>query len=170
MNLRRGRALNKAMKQAIALLAPLLAACGGDGGNEASGPAPRAVVQTAQLTGLYEAPGEGAQSSRLCMVSKPNGAASFGLVSETPGGSCSGTGEAVRTGNALRLIMAGDEQCVIEAQIGGTQVTFPSAVPVSCAYYCGPGATISGESFEKTGGTLDDAMSAADLAGDPLCG
>jgi hypothetical protein len=105
------------------------------------------------------------------MISEGSGAASFGIVTEAPnGGSCGGAGEAVREGNVLRLAMAGDEECAIEAQIEGTQVTLPASLPEGCAYYCGPGATLAGIAFEKTGGTVEDAMRTTDLAGDPLCG
>ena len=156
------------MRYATLLLTPLLAACGGGGGDaagEAGGRSTPPPVQTSELTGLYEAAG-----SQMCMITEASGAAAFGLVREAPNGSCSGAGDASRTGNRLRLTMAGDEECVIEAQIEGTQMTFPAAVPESCAYYCGAGATLAGTRLEKTGGTTQDAMRATDLAGDPLCG
>lgn len=159
------------MKRAILLLIPLLAGCGRGDGDETAGRDSREPVQTADLTGLYEAGGEGGQRARMCMISDPSGAASFAIVTETPdGGSCGGAGEAVRKGNMLRLTMAGDEQCVIDAQTGGTQVTLPRSLAEGCAYYCAPGASLAGAVFEKTGGTAKDAMRATDLAGDPLCG
>ena len=163
------------MKRAILLLVPLLAACGRGGGDETAGPASRergqqARVQIADLTGLYQARGEGGQRGRMCMISAKSGATAFGSVTEAPGGSCGGAGEAVRKGNLLRLTMGGDEQCVIEARIAGTQVSLPPGLPQGCAYYCGPGATLAGSAFEKTGGAEEDAMRAMDLAGDPLCG
>ena len=159
------------MRQAILLLLPLLAACGQGDGNDAAPAASNERVQTADLTGLYEAGGESEAQGRMCMIADPSGGASFGIVSDAPeGGSCGGAGKAVREGARLRLTMAGDEQCVIDAQIDGTKVTFPAAVPEGCSYYCGPGATLADQSFEKTGGTPDDAMRAIDLAGEPLCG
>jgi hypothetical protein len=161
------------MKLAILLLIPLLAGCGRGDGDDAAAPDSGEPVQIADLTGLYEARAEGEQRSRMCMISDPSGSGpvSFGIVTETPGGgSCSGAGEALGEGRLLRLTMGGDEECVIEAQISGTQVTFPLGLPEGCAYYCGPGATLAGATFEKTGGTAQDAMRAIDLAGDPLCG
>ena len=159
------------MKRLILLLVPLLAACGTGDGNETAGRHSREPVQIADLTGLYEARGGGEQRSRMCMISAETGEASFAIVVEAPGGgSCGGAGEAVREGNLLRLTMGGDEQCVIGAQIAGTQVTFPSSLPEGCDYYCGPGATLAGAVLKKTGGTAEDAMRAKDLAGDPLCG
>ena len=158
------------MRTAILFLAPLVAACGGGGGNETAPRAPRAAVQTAELTGLYDGRGTGSDGSRICMVSEGSGLTHFGLVIETPDGSCSGAGQAVRSGDRLRLTMAGDEQCVIEAQVRGTRVTFPSSVAPGCTYYCAPGSTLAGRLFEKTGGAAEDAMRATDLAGSPLCG
>jgi hypothetical protein len=156
------------MRQAILLLTLLATACGG-GGDETAGGDTRAAVQTTDLTGLYEGAGEGEQRHRMCMISDPSGGAEFGVVVETPTGSCSGAGRAVRSENALRLTMAGGEVCGIEARLEGTRVTFPSTVFERCAYYCAPGATLSGAMFDKTGGTDQDAMRASDLAGDPLC-
>lgn len=159
-----------AMRPAILLLVPLLATCGRGDGNETASPNSPEPIQIARLTGLYEARGGGEQRSRMCMVSVVAGGTSFGIVTEASGGSCGGAGEAVREGNVLRLTMGGDEKCVIEAQIAGREVTFPSSLAEGCAYYCGPGATLAGATFEKTGGTKEEAMRAMDLAGDPLCG
>lgn len=160
------------MKHAPLLLIPLLAGCGGsEGGGEAARRTSGPAVQTAELTGLYEARGEGGQHHRMCMISDESGAAAFGIVTEAPdGASCGGAGRAVRQGAVLRLTMTGDQECAIAARIDGTKVTFPATVGESCSYYCGPGATLAGISFEKTGGTAADAGRAMDLAGGPLCG
>lgn len=153
-------------------LIPLLVGCGkGDGADPAGGAESPGPVQVADLTGLYEARGQDGKHARMCMVTGSSREASFGIVIETPnGGSCGGAGEAVRNGNVVRLTMAGDEACAIEARIEGRKVTLPSSLPESCGYYCGPGETLAGATFEKTGGTADDAKRALDLAGDPLCG
>lgn len=176
---------------AILLVAPLLAACGAGGGvggeraqsDSGQGDAgrgdagqgdtgqggARAAVQTTALTGLYEASGNAQPRSRLCIISQPSGAGTFGIVVQGANGSCSGAGQAVRSNALLRLTMSGDEQCAIEARMEGPQVTFPSALAAGCAYYCAPGASLAGTRLEKTGGTRQDAMRATDLAGDPLC-
>lgn len=157
------------MRQAALLLISVLAACGD--GDVTGARDSRQPVQTGDLTGLYEAGGGGEQRGRMCMIPAPAGVTAFAIVTETPDrGSCGGAGEAVREGSLLRLAMGGDEECVIEARIAGTQVTFPQRLPEGCAYYCAPGASLAGATFEKTGGTADDAMRAPDLAGDPLCG
>lgn len=155
---------------ALALLA--LAGCGRDdgeiGANQAApAPAP-AAVGTTQLTGLYES--ADTRPNQMCVIDSGAGNARFGLVvwgAELH--SCSGIGEAVRDGNVLRLSMAGDEQCVIEARIDGTSVTLPETAPEGCAYYCGARARLGSASFEKVGDTPQDALRATDLVGDPLC-
>ena len=153
-----------AIDKNILILALALAACNSDDPGEAP-------VQTTQLTGFYAGQGDGEQRARMCMISAPSGAASFGIVTIDPdGGACSGAGEAVREGDVLRLAMAGEEECVIEAQITGDQVTLSATLPESCAYYCSPGASLANETFDKTGGTAEDALRANDLAGGPLCG
>jgi hypothetical protein len=158
------------MRKAL-ILALCLAGCGrGTGGNGQAGSAessPRAV-QTATLTGLYES-NEGPRRSQLCIVER-GGESRFGLVTwrgEGPG--CSGAGAAVRRGDTLRLTMAGEAACAIEAPIDGGRVAFPATAPPGCRYYCAPGAVLEG-AFDKVGGTSEDALRARDLVGDPLCG
>jgi hypothetical protein len=154
------------MRRTLPLLLFLAAACG-----EATGPEPRGpAVQTADLTGLYEGRGAGAEQSRLCMITRPEGSASFGIVIWGPGGGvCSGSGEAVRDGDSVELDLGGDEQCAIPATMEGLRLTLSENVTGNCAYYCSQGASFAGEIFEKTGGSAQDAMRATDLVGDPLC-
>jgi len=160
------------MKKSLSLLILPLAACGtGDEpGNNAAAGVPAKAVQTSSLTGLYEG-GEAPQRNQMCIVDRPSGGAGFGIVVWGPEQrSCSGSGVAVRHGNVLRLTMAGDEQCTIEARIEDRRVTLPQTVPEGCAYYCGSGARLAGATFDKTGGEVGDAMRAVDLVGDTLCG
>ena len=162
------------MKRLLIALA-LLSACGtGEEANQ-SGAEVKAdgavadAVQTAGLTGLYEGQA-GEQTNQLCIIDRGSGDARFGLV--VWGGnmhSCSGTGSAVRQDGVLRLAMAGDEACTIEATVEGGVVTLPDAVPDGCSYYCGAQARLTGTSFRRTGTTAEDAMKAVDLVGEPLC-
>lgn len=149
----------------------LLAACGtspdADNRVEEAPPA-EAAVQTAELTGLYES--ADTRPDQMCMIDSGVGNTRFGLVVWGENlHSCSGIGDAVREGDRLRLAMAGDSECVIEARIEGTAVTLPDTLPEGCAYYCGARARLSGATFEKTGGEAADALRAVDLIGDPLC-
>lgn len=131
---------------------------------------PAQVVQTATLTGLYEGPAGAGGRSQICMVDRGAGSTRFGIVLRGPGSeSCSGDGGAVRQGNILRLNMAGDEACTIEARIEGGRIAFPATTAPGCAYYCSRGARFAGASFDKTGGSAEDAMRAEDLVGDRLC-
>lgn len=173
------------MRRALVFLPLLLCACGAQdsmsnnganstgaaaapGGEAPSAGAPVAV-QTATLTGLYES-GPSGRRNQMCVTDPAAGDARFGLVVWGTGSEgCSGSGSAVRQGETLRLTMAGDEPCTIDARIQGTQVAFPAALPPGCAYYCSRGARFAGTTFDKTGGTAEDAMRAEDLAGDRLC-
>jgi hypothetical protein len=131
---------------------------------------PAQAVQTATLTGLYEGPAAAGGRSQMCMVDRGTGDTRFGIVLRGPGSeSCSGDGSAVRQGNVLRLTMAGDEACTIEARIEAGRIAFPPTTPPGCAYYCSRGARFAGAGFDKTGGTAQDAMRAEDLVGDRLC-
>lgn len=132
----------------------------------ASGETPKAAMT--RLTGLFEG-GAGPQKNQLCMIEK-SGATQFGLV--VWGGnmhSCSGSGWATRDGATLRLSMAGDSTCTIDAKIEGETISLPASLPSGCAYYCGARAKLGAETFRRNGATTADAMKAVDLAGDPLC-
>ena len=121
-----------------------------------------------RLTGLYEG-AAGAQKNQLCIVEKGAGA-QFGLI--VWGGnlhSCSGAGEAVRSGERLTLRMTGDEACAIDATLKDGTVTLPATLPAGCAYYCGARASLAGARFARTGTSEADAGKATDIAGDPLC-
>ena len=162
------------MKRFVIALA-LISACGTSEdrqGDDATAEAQNAVadaVRTASLTGLYEG-GEAGPTNQLCIIDRGSGDARFGLVVWGANlHSCSGSGSAVREGNVLRLAMAGDETCAIDAAIAGDTITLPAAVPDGCAYYCGARARLGGQVFQRKGATAEDAMQAKDLVGEPLC-
>lgn len=147
---------------ATPLMILLLAACGG---TEAEDP-----VGTDEITGLYLGEGEGKQQDRVCMVEVPSGTVRFGIVTLEPDrAACSGIGRVEQTGTGVRLIMVGEQDCAVRASVAGTWVSLTASVPEGCSYYCGPGATLAGKSFEKTDDSLEGAMSADDLVGNPLC-
>jgi hypothetical protein len=166
------------MKKSLLILL-LLAGCGrGDPppDNRTSAETPAAGPRTAaprggaeeRLTGLYEG-GAGEQKNQLCIVEKGK-EAEFGLI--VWGGnlhSCSGAGQAMRSGERLSLRMTGDETCTIEANLRDGTVALPATLPTGCAYYCGARATLAGAIFTRAGSTEADAKKATDIAGDPLC-
>ncbi len=155
----------------------LIALAGCRGGGEAAGnngtkaAQPGGPVQTDTLTGLYEG-GDGPRRNQLCMIEREGGRTTFGLVVwGSRDTSCSGSGPATREGDRLVLRLDGDESCALTAQTDGRRVTLPAAIPEACArYYCGSGAQMTGATFDKVAGAEADAMRAADLVGDPLCG
>lgn len=121
------------------------------------------------LMGLYE--GDGApRANQLCIVENAGETPRFGLVVWGANlHSCSGSGTAEREGDRLRLKMAGDETCTIDARISGAGIVLPDSVPDGCAYYCGAEARLTGARFDQVGTGRDDAAKAKDLVGDPLC-
>ena len=147
-----------------AALALLIALSGCSGSPE------NASGDVSDLPGLYES-GVGPRRNQLCLVER-DGATRFGLIAWARQGdnSCTGKGRATRDGERLSLAMQGDESCRIEARIEGGRVTLPTSLPQGCAYYCGPGAQMTGARFERSRGSTEDAARAVDLVGDPLCG
>jgi hypothetical protein len=163
-------------KLLIALL--ILGGCsGGDDQADGNALAPAGTGKSAaapgeigsSLTGLYEG-GDTSRENQLCMVENEGEAPRFGLVVwGTNLNSCSGSGTAERSGDRLRLKMAGDETCAIDARISGSSIILPDSVPDGCAYYCGANARLTGARFDRVGTGRDDAAKAKDLVGDPLC-
>jgi hypothetical protein len=130
-------------------------------------PAPGRI---ATLAGLYEG-GTGKQKHQMCVVEGSGGSQRFGLVVWGNGmHSCSGSGTVSREGNVLKLAMAGDSACTIEAAISGKTVKLPQEVPSGCSYYCGAQAKLGGAELTQVGTGKSDAMKAKDLVGEPLCG
>ncbi|HMJ93080.1 MAG TPA: hypothetical protein VK472_03155 [Allosphingosinicella sp.] len=154
----------------LALL--LLAGCGSqDQGadNQAGSETGPVFPPSAGLTGLYEG-GSAAQPDQLCMIDEDKAPARFGLVVWGANDhSCLGAGEAVREGDRLRLTMAGDSTCRIDARIEGDRIVLPADVPEGCAYYCGARARFAARTLTRKGADAAAARKATDLAGDPLC-
>ena len=150
------------------LIALVFVAGCGAGGDQANEAGPTGGVQTAGLTGLYE--GGTPRPSQLCIIDKGSGDASFGMVVWGANlHSCSGAGTVSQEGNRLTLAMAGDQSCTLEATIEGGTVTLPATAPEGCSYYCGARAKLGGAQFARKGATVEDAMKAVDLVGEPLC-
>ncbi len=126
-------------------------------------------ARLASLVGLYEG-GAGAQRHQMCIVESKAGEARFGLVVWGANlHSCSGSGSVSRTWDRLKLTMAGDATCTINASISGKSVKLPPTTPPGCAYYCGERAGLAGVQLTQTGTSEADAMKAKDLVGEALC-
>ncbi len=154
------------------LLLPL-AACGTESrratephaGNENVTAVP--PVQTDDPVGLFEDRRDPV-ASQLCVVGD-GPEYRFGLILRSATGACGGAGTLTRNGARIRLEMAGDRDCALDARMEGQRLILPAAVGAGCAYYCAPGATLANARFEKTGGTEQAALRARDPVGDPLC-
>ena len=166
------------MKRLAVMLALSAAACSGEPATKApaaqdrasAAPTTAAPAQPAGLAGLYEG-GSPPRRNQLCMT-EDGETLRFGLVVWGAGrNSCSGIGTATRERDRLRLAMAGDEACRIEATLGTDgAVTLPARTPAGCAYYCGAGASLADVRLERAGGGPRAAARARDLVGEPLCG
>ncbi|MEA3002895.1 MAG: hypothetical protein QOH81_1683 [Sphingomonadales bacterium] len=163
------------MRKSMIVLA-LVAGCGArdqprarGGGNGPDGTTAAVAASDAGLIGLYQS-GGGVRPSQMCIVEK-GAKAQFGITLWGPNlRACSGAGAATRSGDRLRLAMAGDSPCTLDARLEKGIVTLPDAIPAGCAYYCGAGTSFAGARLAKQGGTVADAMKAKDVAGEKLCG
>jgi hypothetical protein len=106
--------------------------------------------------------GEG--RDRLCIAGEA-GALRAGLVAYGQSDlNCSASGSLRQASEGWVLVPRGEGDCRIPLVIEGNSVRIGQP-PAACAYYCGPGATMAGKSFNRE----VDASPAVDLAGDPLC-
>jgi hypothetical protein len=102
------------------------------------------------LVGLYEG-GSSQLPHQMCVVDR-KGEQRFGLIVWGTGDhNCAGSGTVTRSGDRLRLAMAGDSQCSIEATISGSTVKLPASVQEGCAYYCGKRASFGGAELTQKG-------------------
>lgn len=106
--------------------------------------------------------GEG--RDRLCIAGEP-GNYRAGLIAFGEGDmNCSASGRIESQSGQFALVPRGEGGCRIPLAIDGNTVRIGN-VPAACSYYCGPGATMAGKSYNKA----DMGAAAVDLAGDPLC-
>lgn len=148
------------------ILLPLLAACNpGEGSSERA-----AQSGPSGLAGLYEGAATDEEGNRLCMTSRGERQARFAFVSLGEGrAACSGSGMAMREGEALRLVLAGDGECEIAARMEDGRIALPAQVPEGCEYYCSDDANLAALEFERVDGGMEAARRARDLVGDQLC-
>ncbi len=166
------------MKRLAVIWVLLGAACSGEPasdagagqGNSTTASTSALAAQSTGLAGLYEG-GSAPRRNQLC-VTQDGDTLRFGLVVWGAGqNSCSGIGTATRDRDMLRLAMAGDEACRIDATVGADgAIMLPARTPAGCAYYCGAGASLADVRLERAGGGAEAARRARDLVGEPLCG
>ena len=134
--------------RAIFALALLLAACSQE------------PSQPSLTSGTFA--GEG--RDRLCIAGE-GGAHRAGLIAYGAGdANCSAAGAVEPAGGGWVLVPRGEGECRIPLQIEGNRVRVGDA-PAACSYYCGPGASLSGKTYNRA----DMGAKVVDLAGDPLC-
>ena len=106
--------------------------------------------------------GEG--RDRLCIAGDP-GNYRAGLIAYDKGDiNCSASGRIESNDGQLALIPRGETACRIPLKMTDNSVQI-GEVAAACSYYCGPGASLSGKSFNRS----DMGAKAVDLAGDPFC-
>jgi|SRR5687768_102551 hypothetical protein len=106
----------------------------------------------------------GSGRDRLCIAGEP-GNYRAGLIAFGEGDvNCSASGRIGMQAGQFTLIPRGEGTCQIPLVIEGNSVRIGEAPP-ACAYYCGPGASLAGKTYNRS----DTGTAAVDLAGDPLC-
>lgn len=106
--------------------------------------------------------GEG--RDRLCVAGEGENLRG-GLIAFGEGDiNCSASGRIEVQGGQFALVPRGEGPCRIPLVVEGNAVRI-GEVPAACSYYCGPGATMAGKSFNRS----DMGAQTVDLAGDPLC-
>ena len=129
-------------------LALLLAAC--------SNP----PAEPSLATGTFAGQGR----DRLCIAGEP-GNYRGGLIAFGSGDvNCSASGRIESRAGQFALVPRGEGDCRIPLAIEGNGVRI-GQVPEACAYYCGPGSTMTGKTYNRS----DMGSKATDLAGDALC-
>lgn len=106
----------------------------------------------------------GSGRDRLCIAGEA-GSYRAGLIAYGEGDiNCSAAGRLEPAGAGWALVPRGEGECRIPLKIDGNVVRVGKP-PESCAYYCGPGASLEGKSYNRA----DMGAKAVDLAGDALC-
>jgi hypothetical protein len=144
--------------RSLFLLAASLLVLGLGACRQAEEPSPPPPAATTADGATLVFAGEG--RDRLCLK---EGEQRAGVITYAASGdnNCSVRGAAAGSGE---IRPDGDSSCVIPLRREGDRITLGVAGP-ACAYYCGPGASLSGKTFAR----MDRADAVTDLAGEPLC-
>ena len=106
--------------------------------------------------------GEG--RDRLCIAGGPNNYRAGLIAYGTGDTNCTASGRIDTEGGQIALVPSGDTTCRVPLTIEGNTVRVGD-VAATCSYYCGPGASMAGKTFNRS----DMGAKAVDLVGDPLC-
>lgn len=101
---------------------------------------------------------------RLCIAGEAASLRAGLIVYGTGDVNCSASGSLQPAGQGWVLVPKGEGACRIPIEVEGNTIR-TGQPPAACSYYCGPGATMAGKSFNRA----DMEAKAVDLAGDPLC-
>jgi hypothetical protein len=148
------------MRWRVLLIPLMLSACGG-GGDDKSLPATdasRSLDEQAIAKGLLPDPDGRALAGRFetrsdlgvdkfCAVGDGNDFRIGMLAVFGPESKCEGQGTAQFSGEKVRISFAGKGSCSFDAEFDGISLRFPGSVPVGCASYCSPRASMSGTSY-----------------------
>lgn len=141
----------------------LLASCGGQ--QEASngqGRAEAAAQQSPLGNDLQVFAGAG--KDRLCVAGVAAPAAVITYAADGQA-NCSARGRIDGQQGKLFFVPQEDTSCRVELRREGADRLTLGAPTPGCAYYCGPGASLEGKSFQR----MAEPEPVTDLAGDPLC-
>jgi hypothetical protein len=142
------------MRFSVPFAAALLAAC------SPAGQAPQDQAAASIAAGTHLGTGRDA----LCVAGE-GAAMRGGFIAFGEGDSnCSASGRIDAANGTLALIPAGDAECRIPLKVEGGRIILGQA-SASCAYYCGPGASLDGKSFAAAVSNKP----ATDFGGSALC-
>lgn len=107
----------------------------------------------------------GAGKDRLCVAGEGEDLRGGLIVYAADGASnCSLSGKLAGAGDRWTLTPRGEGDCRVGLTLAGDRLKI-AGLPASCAYYCGPGARLTGKSFTRAA----NATPAVDMAGEALC-
>jgi hypothetical protein len=145
----------------LILIVPLVLA-----GCEAEAPrAEPATAPTLKVGHYFQAGGRG----RLCV--HPGDArqrATFIAYAKEGAANCSASGTLEPSGKGLVIVPAGEGGCRIPVNRDGDRLTVGSA-PAACAYYCGPGLKLEGQSYQWADTSTAEVMADPLLPDDAAC-
>jgi hypothetical protein len=109
--------------------------------------------------------GEGRDA--LCIAAPgPEQRAGFIIYGEGDS-NCSARGRIEGKDGSWTLVPSGEGDCRIPLSVAGGRISLGTGGP-SCTYYCGPGASFAGKTFDSVASATKRSPT-TDFAGEPLC-